>query len=277
VKSVGQDTEDKSKKKQKSFWATLPGILTASAALITALATLIGALSGAGLLNEDKSPNEAAEKTPEVTPDTKASEIPSDSIAATSPTRTVDSNTVLTAAPGEEVDLPMPQQRVEVAYVCQDFGDGTFATVAKTSIGDIQLINWSRNISIEYTPESRCVEVTERFESLSNLDSLDYLTTGRINGENVICSAGENGDCNRDLPEQGLVFTITGERPPGEVLLNLLDLGLARDVPPINESAGERLYIDVNNLLQQVGNSGKPIEEATEPASDEPCILGCEN
>jgi hypothetical protein len=277
VKSVGQDTEDKSKSSQKSFWTTLPGILTASAALITALATFIGALSGAGLFNADKSPDEAAEKTPEVTAGTKTPEISTDAISVTSPTRTVDSNTVLTAAAGEEISLPRPQQRVEVNYVCQDFGDDTFATVAKTSVGDLQLINWTKNISTEYTPESRCSEVTERFEALSSLDSLDYLTTGRINGENVICSAGENGDCNRDLPEQGLLFTITGNRPPGEVLLNLLDLGLARDVPPINESAGERLYIDVNNFLKQVGDSGQPIEETTELEPEEPCIFGCEN
>lgn len=267
---MGQDTEDKSQNSQKSFLTTMPGILTASAALITALATLIAALGSTGLLGRDNSSNNTSV-------DTEIPEVSADTISATSSTRTVDSNTVLTATAGEVINLPSPQQRVEVNYVCQDSGDGTFATVAKTSIGDIQLINWSKNISTEYTPESRCVEVTERFESLSNLDSLDYLTTGRINGENVICSAGDNGDCNRDLPEQGLLFTITGDRPPGEVLLNLLDLGLARDVPPINESAGERLYIDVNNFLRQVSDSGQSIEETAEPEPEETCIFGCEN
>ena len=38
-------------KSDKSFWTTLPGILTGIAAVLTAIATLIGALSAAGIIS----------------------------------------------------------------------------------------------------------------------------------------------------------------------------------------------------------------------------------
>lgn len=149
-----------------------------------------------------------------------------------------------------QVNLPTPTEKVTVNYVCQQLSDGTFATIARTSIGDVPLIKWTKQISTQWTPQERCQTVAERFQNYDNSGVLNYLTTGRINGENVICVADSNGDCNRRLRENGILFTVTGDKPPSQVLLSLLDLSRYGGAPPINESAGERVYIDINKLIK---------------------------
>ncbi|MGK7892888.1 MAG: COP23 domain-containing protein [Xenococcus sp. (in: cyanobacteria)] len=149
-----------------------------------------------------------------------------------------------------QVNLPTPTEKVTANYICQQLSDGTFATSARTSIGDVPLIKWTKQISSQWTPQERCQTVAERFQNYDNSGVLDYLTTGRINGENVICVADSNGDCNRRLRENGIVFTVTGNKPPSQVLLSLLDLSRYGGAPPINESAGERVYIDINKLIK---------------------------
>jgi hypothetical protein len=56
---------------KKSFWTTLPGILTGIAAVLTALGALIAALGSAGLLSRPgttpPAPPPAAESAPAVT------------------------------------------------------------------------------------------------------------------------------------------------------------------------------------------------------------------
>lgn len=53
--------------KSKSFWATLPGSMTAFAGVVTAIATLIGALVAGGVLHHGKIPPSTNAVTPILT------------------------------------------------------------------------------------------------------------------------------------------------------------------------------------------------------------------
>lgn len=275
------ESEKKDKDNSKtSFWSTLPGVITAIAALVTAIATLVGAVNATGVFKQTAS-NDLTDKESLDESETTENNKEESQLAS----KIVGSDVVLVDSDGE-LDLPKVEEKVEVEYVCKEFSDGAFSTVVKTSKLELILINWTKQIGDAWSPSSRCNEVTERFKMFHNENSLDYLTTGRMNGQNVICVASSDGDCNRNLDENGLLFTITTDKMPGEVLLNLLDLGLAKDVPPINESTGDRVYIDINNLIAQsekdslnkgAADLDSEVSETSQLSDEDNCIFGCGN
>jgi hypothetical protein len=109
---------DSNSQSNKSFWTTLPGILTGIAALVTALAALIGALSAAGIL----SPQPAATAGP--TPRAIATDTPIPTprvIATATPHATEASPFAFTFSPnpakrGAEVEI-RPSIALETATV----------------------------------------------------------------------------------------------------------------------------------------------------------------
>ena len=256
---------------KSSFWTSVPGILTATAALITAVATLIGVLKATDTIETSDAPDLPAQDSELVE-------------STTTERKTVGSDVVLVDTNGE-LELPDVTNRTSVEYVCKEVGDSAYQTTAIAGSKEVTLINWTKAVSEEYLPAERCDIVTEKFQIFNDSENLDFLTTGRMNGENVICVAASDGDCNRSLLDNGLLFTITSGGNPGEVLLNLLNLGLAKDVPPINESTGDRIYINVHSLIEASGsdNASPPAvssEESlpnTSPENEETCLFGCEN
>jgi hypothetical protein len=88
--------------------------------------------------------------------------------------------------------------------------------------------------------------VSLRFETLRQQGRLNYLTTGRMNGLPVICTAKQAGAaCD------GLLYTLKPGQDPTTTLTRLLDVRFkARG--PLNETP-ERLYINVNELISGNG------------------------
>ena len=178
-----------------------------------------------------------------------------------------------------DLNLPVPTKSVEARYICGKTKDGKFATTAQTSNRNIILIKWTKDISDDWTPSSRCQKVSERFQYYKEQGVLNYLTTGRINREDVVCVAASNGDCNRQQKYKGLLFTITsslGKSNPGEVLINLMNLASSKNVPPINETTS-RVYIDINKLLKsKTSQSSKIPDSSTSKEDSSECFdFGC--
>jgi Circadian oscillating protein COP23 len=116
-------------------------------------------------------------------------------------------------------------------------------TMAQTSRGAVPVIHWVSTIGEDYTPEYRCKIVSEKFQTFYDGGMLNYLTTGTVNQQPVICAAQqENGPCS------GVLFTLKPDSDPGRTLQRLLSI---RDRAPsmvLNESAPQ-VYINMADFL----------------------------
>ena len=104
--------------------------------------------------------------------------------------------------------------------------NGVPATVVQTKSGkQVPIIYWkSQTFSGSgWTPERRCQEVSARFQSYHSSGTLEYITTGRMNGLPVICVAKtDGGGC------AGLLYTLKLVRTPA-TLKKLLTFGLSQE------------------------------------------------
>ena len=124
------------------------------------------------------------------------------------------------------------------------------------------MIRWTSNAfdGAGWTPERRCQEVSQRFETYRQQSRLAYVTTGRINGLPVICTAASDGG-----PCDGLLYTLKPSQDPTLALKRLFDVRYkARG--PLNETS-TRLYLSMDELL--AAKTGEPNASAptTAPAA----------
>ncbi|WP_404785723.1 COP23 domain-containing protein [Altericista sp. CCNU0014] len=134
-------------------------------------------------------------------------------------------------------------------------GDEIPTTIARTQRGNVLMIRWKSSFFANglnnYTPESRCLEVSRRFQTFYDSGTLAFLTTGKANGQNVICVAEEyGGSC------KGLLLTLEPKDNPQQVLQDLMDVRV-RARGPITRGA-DSTYIDVEEFLDTA-----PVQEDT--------------
>ncbi|WP_204105716.1 MULTISPECIES: COP23 domain-containing protein [Spirulina sp. CCY15215] len=112
-----------------------------------------------------------------------------------------------------------------------------------------------------YTPMRRCQEVSARFQNFYNSGRLDYITTGYINGQAVVCVASAHG---RPCAGDTVLFTLKPGSNATSTIQRLFNISTgASDV--LYESEDDLgPYIDFNQFLSSV----QP--EAVNSASDSP-------
>jgi len=143
--------------------------------------------------------------------------------------------------------------------------DGVPTTVSQTKRKRVEIIRWESDAfsSAGYTPARRCQEVSRRFEAYRAEGRLKYLTTGRVNGQNVICVADRHGG-----PCTGSLYTLKPGQNPSETLTSLLNV--RRGVSgPLPESPG-RVWIKFTDLLSRKSGESlqlKPAKSAVPDAS----------
>lgn len=107
------------------------------------------------------------------------------------------------------------------------------------------MIRWSSSTFNEagWSQQRRCEEVSARFDTYLKQGRLAYITTGRMNGQPVICTArSKGGGCD------GLLYTLKPGQNATTTLRNLLEIRVkARG--PLNETT-ERLYVSLDELLE---------------------------
>jgi hypothetical protein len=102
----------------------------------------------------------------------------------------------------------------DTSFSCQVVG-GVPATVANTPAGQKTVIRWVSGYfsGSGYTPMTRCVEVSQRFQAYMNQGVLNYITTGYMNSLPVVCvTSSDGGGC------QGLLFTLKSGENASRVL-----------------------------------------------------------
>ena len=153
------------------------------------------------------------------------------------------------------------QARATSEFFCGQ-SQGIPTTMARTAKGDVAVIRFKSEhfSSTGWTPQRRCEEVSQRFNRFNQAGTLQFLTTGRMNGYNVVCVATERGG---SCLEDSLLFTLRPGRNPGRTLQDLVTLR-DRDTSPLNETTS-RVYISIDQLLQQVAP-----ERASAPRTSAP-------
>lgn len=163
-----------------------------------------------------------------------------------------------------------PAQAGEARFSCA-LGSGTPTTMAKTKRGYVPVIRWTSEYfgASGWSPEARCAEVSDRFNSYYQKDTLNFLTTGRMNRQSVVCVANYNGG-----PCSGLLFTLKPGSNPGRTLQQLLSVRVGAS-GPLNESTA-RVYIDMEDFLSKAPveteagatqSTPQPKIESTTPSS----------
>jgi hypothetical protein len=162
-----------------------------------------------------------------------------------------------------------PAQSQQTTFSC-DNSSGVPTTIAHSpKHGDISIIKWVSDDLTEsgYDPQTRCDQVSARFQEYHSQGKLNYLTTGRINRESVICATeAENQPCN-------LLFTIKKTSNPGATLQKLIDVRSSSTSQALTET-NDRVYVDFNSLIEekakQEANSNPPSvpEASIEPQTE---------
>lgn len=154
-------------------------------------------------------------------------------------------------------------------FVCSNVS-GVPTTEALTRDGRrVPVIRWTSRVfsGSGWTSQRRCQEVSARFEQFRRQGRLRYITTGRMRGQPVLCTAySSQGACD------GLLYTLKPGQDPSATLARLLELRVkARG--PLNET-GPRLYVSVDLLLQEPGLrqvepsvADAPLPERRDPAA----------
>lgn len=137
-------------------------------------------------------------------------------------------------------------------YFCGTNKEGVPTTYARSATGKkIPVISWERNWSSKYSPRMRCEAVSARFQTASVDGVLNYLTTGVMNGQKVLCAARRYGDtCSQ------LLLTLRADDNASRVIENLRQMGYTASGPIIqSEDNSPDIYVDMNQLLRD-----KPVE-----------------
>ena len=151
-----------------------------------------------------------------------------------------------------------PASAEKTTFVCS-VSNGLPATVAQTSRGNVAVIRWNSDYfsGSGWTDQRRCQEVSKKFQNYYQSGALNYLTTGIMKGQPVVCVADlEGSGCSK------LLFTLKPESnvTPAQKLQQLLAVRV-RASGPLNESS-PRVYIDMKEFLKMA-----PVESVTSGSS----------
>jgi hypothetical protein len=159
---------------------------------------------------------------------------------------------------GAQAQVNVPQRK----FYCGQSRDVP-ATMAQTSHGPVAVIHWISTLDEDYTPEYRCQAVSAKFQAFYDNGTLNYLTTGVVDQQNVICAAQfNNGPCT------GVLLTLKPSSHPTRTLQRLLSI---RDRAPnivLNESEPQ-FYVSLKDLLEPTSvETGQTSSEIPIPASE---------
>lgn len=141
-----------------------------------------------------------------------------------------------------------------VTFLCKEIFDpasesnipATVAWIPKRQ-GHVRFIGWKSQY-FPLSPKERCEAVTKSFQKYYNEGRLDYLSTGKLNGYPVICTAKPGETCS----EENHLFTIKREHNPNLVLQKLLNIATGKASSPIYQNSGKKLHVEVQKIFDDV-------------------------
>ena len=151
--------------------------------------------------------------------------------------------------------VPPSEASFSNTYYCAQL-NGSWNTFVNTPRGRVKLVNWVQSFSDKWTPKSRCVEISGRFQKFLDAGTLKYIRTGEVNRMPVICVADyKGGNC----PSKNVLITLEPDTDPEAVLIRLFDFRRSVSGQTIvlseNDSgfyADNEFYVDMERFLKTV-------------------------
>lgn len=138
--------------------------------------------------------------------------------------------------------IPDPSKAESDKYFCAVL-HSIPRTFVRTQRGNVAMISWVTQVSQEWFPVRRCVEVSKRFQRLHDNGTLRDIGTGIINGYPVLCGVRSQGNaCN----SRNLLVTLHPRADRYEAARNLLDIGTL--------ASGRSLYLSGDRKLETYMN-----------------------
>ena len=162
----------------------------------------------------------------------------------------------LSVAVGSAIALPAKAQtKPSNTYYCAQL-NGNWNTFVNTPRGRVNLINWAHEFGKQWTPQKRCVAVSQRFQNFLDDGNLKFIRTGNINQQPVLCVANfRGGDC----PEDNVLITLKDGTDPENVLIRLVDFRRSVSGQTLTLSADDagfysdgEFYVDMEKFLNTV-------------------------
>ena len=143
--------------------------------------------------------------------------------------------------------------------------EGFPATVVQTKSGkQVPIIYWKSTAfaGSGWTPERRCQEVSARFQNHHSSGTLEYITTGRMNGLPVICVAKTDGGACA-----GLLYTLKPGQNATATLKKLFDVRTKPGAAPLEETTA-RMYLSMDSIIRnKTGSAVMPSPVTPTPSS----------
>ncbi len=166
------------------------------------------------------------------------------------------------------------EARPKSNFFCKQDNNGVWTTFTKNNLHNIPIVRWTKTINRRWNPQTRCQEVSKRFNSLYDNGWLNDLTSGEINNQNVICGVRRTGD---RCTNRNILLTINTGDEPDYILKKMFDLqarargktiylsgnkcfenidDYQQNVPPEKKGTqsciGKKTYYHVDNILDQI-------------------------
>ncbi|MBN3907740.1 MAG: hypothetical protein HWQ35_14620 [Nostoc sp. NMS1] len=122
------------------------------------------------------------------------------------------------------------------------------STMAKTPRGEIAVIRWVSDHFKDsgFGRQTRCDLVSKNFQKYQDDGTLNYITTGIMNEQSVVCvSSKAGGYCT------GLLFTLKPDEDASRVIQQLFDISYKAQAPLYESSGSPRIYIDMKKFLAE--------------------------
>lgn len=129
-------------------------------------------------------------------------------------------------------------------FLCGNDDYGSPTTYVASGGQSMPLIHWVSDYfsGSGYDPLTRCEQVTERFNRFYQDGRLNFITTGFVNRQPVVCVSGYIGG-----PCTDVLFTLKPGEDAAQAVQQLFDVRVGQD-GPLYES-GSRVYFDLNDRL----------------------------
>ncbi len=128
-------------------------------------------------------------------------------------------------------------------FICDESGHIP-TTFFVSQEGTLPVIHWVSHYFAQsgYDPLVRCRDVSNRFQRFYDVGVLNYVTTGIVNHQPVVCVTDERGG-----PCQGVLFTLRPDENASHIVQQLFDISYASSGPLFQ--SGSRVYLDINEFL----------------------------
>ncbi len=139
----------------------------------------------------------------------------------------------------------------KTSFFCGQSSNGTPTTFFAHPVrGDVEVIRWTSNFGKEtgYNPQKRCEEASPRFQKYHDQGVLSQITTGRKNGQDIICIAKAEGEPCLNDQEQGQLWTLKPGTNSNEILARLAAVRRGDTSKVLEEN--KQIWVDVKEILE---------------------------